>query len=117
MAGEQVFIGLATSGLCAAGLVREQWFLTETPKGRWLVNSFGTRKAIWVLRGLFALGVLFGLALASGFVNPIRWTATAKEARSLAASDCQTLAGEPPVAMAFSVPWQSRRWLPTASAA
>lgn len=74
MAGEQVFIGLTTSGLCAAGLVREAWFLSETKKGRWLVHLCGTRRALWVLRALLALGVLFGLALAGGIVNPVRWS-------------------------------------------
>lgn len=76
MVGEQVFIGLTTSGLCAVGLAREAWFLCETKKGRRLVDLCGPRNALWLLRCLFALGVLFGLALASGLVNPIRWTAT-----------------------------------------
>jgi hypothetical protein len=73
---EQVFIGLTTSGLCAVGIAQQEWFLRETRKGRWLVELCGTRNAVWVLRGLFSLGVVFGLALASGIVNPIRWTAT-----------------------------------------
>jgi hypothetical protein len=73
---EQVFIGLTTSGLCAFGIAQEEWFLRETRKGRWLVRLCGTRNAVWVLRALLALGVAFGLALASGFVNPIRWSAT-----------------------------------------
>jgi hypothetical protein len=73
---EQVLIGLTTSGLCAVGIAQQQWFLRETRKGQWLVEVCGTRNAVWVLRGLFSLGVVFGLALASGIVNPIRWTAT-----------------------------------------
>jgi len=85
--GEQVFIGLATSGLCAAGLVREGWFLSETPKGQWLVESFGTRNALWLLRALFALGILFGLALATGIVNPVRWTTIPRERRDLTSVD------------------------------
>ena len=74
MAAEQVFIGLTTSGLCAVGLAREAWFLSETKKGQRLVRLCGTRNAMWVLRGLFVVGVLFGLALATGVVNPIRWS-------------------------------------------
>src|SRR5690606_33281430 len=60
---EQVFIGLTTSGLCAVGIAQEEWFLRETRKGRRLVELCGTRNAVWVLRGLLALGVAFGLAL------------------------------------------------------
>jgi hypothetical protein len=77
VAAEQVFIGLTTSGLCAVGIAQEEWFLRETRKGRRLVELCGNRNAAWVLRSLLALGVAFGLALASGFVNPVRWTATA----------------------------------------
>lgn len=75
MPAEQVFIGLTTSGLCAVGIAQEEWFLRETRKGRRLVELCGTRNAVWVLRGLLALGVAFGLALASGFINPVRWSA------------------------------------------
>lgn len=76
MPAEQIFIGLTTSGLCAVGIAQEEWFLRETRKGRRLVQLCGTRNAVWVLRALLALGVAFGLALASGFLNPIRWSAT-----------------------------------------
>ncbi len=68
-----MFIGLATSVLCGIGLYREFWFLTETRKGRWLVERCGLSPALWILRGLFALGVIFGLSLALGIINPIRW--------------------------------------------
>ena len=79
MAGEQVFIGLTTSGLCAVGLIRESWFLSQTKKGQRLVHWCGSRNALWVLRSLLIAGLLFGLALAAGLVNPIRWSTTSED--------------------------------------
>lgn len=84
VAGEQLFIGLTTSGLCAVGLVREAWFLNETKKGRRLVQLCGTRIALWVLRLLLLAGVLFGLALAAGMVNPVRWSGNSENSRDRA---------------------------------
>ncbi|MCA9075047.1 MAG: hypothetical protein KDA93_08445 [Planctomycetaceae bacterium] len=73
MPTEQIFIGLVTSALCGIGLYREFWFLTETNKGRWLVEKCGLTSALWILRGLLTLGVIFGLSLAMGIINPVRW--------------------------------------------
>lgn len=73
MSGEQIFIGLTTSALCGAGLYRDVWFLSETRKGRKLVAACGEEKALWILRGLLTAGLGFGLLLAVGVVNPIRW--------------------------------------------
>lgn len=93
MPAEQVFIGLTTSGLCAVGIAQEQWFLRETRKGRWLVAMCGPHSAVWVLRGLFAAGVLFGLALASGMVNPVRWTAAPSPSSRLVEAARRALPG------------------------
>ncbi len=71
--GEQIFIGLTTAALCGAGLYWEVWSLTETRKGRKLVNIFGTNNALWVIRGLLTAGIIFGLSLAAGIVNPVQW--------------------------------------------
>ncbi len=73
MEPEQVFIGTATAILCLIGLWQNAWFLEHTPKGRRLADWFGTRKAAWLLRGLFAAGAVFGLLLAAGIINPVRW--------------------------------------------
>ena len=59
--------------LCLVGLSRESWFLRQTSKGRRLVDHCGSPTAKWFLRVLLACGVLFGIALATGVVNPIRW--------------------------------------------
>jgi hypothetical protein len=70
---EQIFIGGATAAMCAAGLFSEGWLLEHTRKGQRLVNWFGDGRAQWVLRCLLAVGIGFGLALATGLVNPIHW--------------------------------------------
>ncbi len=71
--GEQIFIGLTTAVLCGAGLYGDVWFLTETRKGQKLVGLLGTPNALWVLRGLLTAGIIFGLSLAAGIVNPVQW--------------------------------------------
>ena len=73
MEPEQVFIGGATAGLCLIGIWQNRWFLEHTRKGRRLADWFGTRRAAWVLRGLFALGAVLGTLLATGVINPVRW--------------------------------------------
>lgn len=93
MPAEQVFIGLTTSGLCAVGIAQQEWFLRETRKGRRLVALCGTRNAVWVLRALLALGVAFGLALASGFINPVRWTSTTPPPQRFAETAWEKLTG------------------------
>ena len=59
--------------LCGVGLVYSRWFLENTRKGERLVHWFGADKAVWVARGLFGLGLVFGLLLAGNFIRPIQW--------------------------------------------
>ena len=61
---EQIFIGSATAVLCLAGLRSNAWLLEHTRKGRRLVDCFGTVRAVWILRVLFAAGALVSLARA-----------------------------------------------------
>jgi len=70
---EQIFIGSATAVLCLAGLRNNAWLLEHTRKGRRLVDCFGTVKAVWILRGLFIAGAIFGALLATGVINPVHW--------------------------------------------
>jgi hypothetical protein len=97
VAGEQIFIGLTTSGLCAAGLARDVWLLSETRKGQRLARLCGTRRALWILRALLVVGVLFGLGLAGGIINPVRWSGTSSSERErnicLSRSDGSLCAG------------------------
>ena len=54
-------------------LVREQWFLSNTQKGRKLVEWFGAGTAVWVLRGTLTATAILGGLLAGGIVRPIQW--------------------------------------------
>lgn len=73
MSPEQAFVGTATAVLCLAGLRCNAWLLEHTRKGRRLVGRFGTVPAVWILRGLFVAGAIFGVLLATGVINPVRW--------------------------------------------
>ncbi|MEW4528963.1 MAG: hypothetical protein ACF8PG_01880 [Maioricimonas sp. JB045] len=70
---DQIFIGGTTAVLCLVGLWNEAWVLSETSKGRRLIDWFGQDRAPWVLRALLGLGVLFGTLLATGVINPVQW--------------------------------------------
>ena len=54
-------------------LFREDWFLTETSKGRRLVQWLGSKRAIWALRCLLLLIAVMGGLLACGVIRPLRW--------------------------------------------
>ncbi|MEX0703410.1 MAG: hypothetical protein WD069_15045 [Planctomycetales bacterium] len=73
MFDERILMGTVTALLCAAGLWSARWFLEETRKGRRLERRLGPARALWVLRGLFAAGLLFGVLLALGIIRPIEW--------------------------------------------
>ncbi|MEZ6068065.1 MAG: hypothetical protein R3B90_20660 [Planctomycetaceae bacterium] len=81
MTGDQLLIGGTTAAICAVGYWRERWLLSQTPKGRWLVRRLGGSKATWLLRVLLAAGLGFGVLLATGVINPIRWSRAAVDAR------------------------------------
>ncbi|MHC4876728.1 MAG: hypothetical protein ACYTGL_09535 [Planctomycetota bacterium] len=66
-------MGVAIAALCSLGICRGQWCLTETAKGRRLVDAFGTARALFLWRMILLLGAGFGTALAAGFINPVSW--------------------------------------------
>ncbi len=70
---EQIFIGAVTAVLCLMGIAKSRWVLDNTQKGTRLASWFGPSKAIWVLRGLFGLGAVFGILLAANLLKPIQW--------------------------------------------
>lgn len=73
MSRESLFLGIGTALIGAVGLLRQQWLLAETPKGRMLVESVGWARARW-LHGAACLGLLvFGALLATGVLAPWRW--------------------------------------------
>lgn len=73
MVNPQLFMGGAVALLCGVALPYDRWFLTETSKGRRLVKWLGESRAIWTWRCMLIVGIAFGLALATGLVNPMSW--------------------------------------------
>ena len=79
---EQLLIGGTTAAICLAGLCKQSWLLEHTRKGRKLVDWCGTAAAPLVLRLLLTLGLGFGILLAAGVINPVRYpTAAAGQLR------------------------------------
>jgi hypothetical protein len=70
---EQIFIGITTALLCGIGLAKSRWVLENTNKGKRLSGRFGPERALRVLRGLFALGMLLGGLLAANILKPLQW--------------------------------------------
>ena len=73
MPKEQIAIGLGVAGLSLLGLYHSTWLLSRTRKGQWLSRAFGPERGLWTLRALLATAILFGFALAAGWINPIEW--------------------------------------------
>ncbi len=73
MPKEQIAMGLGVVGLSLLGLYHSKWLLSRTRKGQWLSRSLGPERGLWTLRALLGMAILFGFALASGWINPIEW--------------------------------------------
>lgn len=56
-----------------AGIVRREWLLAETPKGRLLVESLGIVRARVFLVGVCLVILIFGALLAGSWLKPWRW--------------------------------------------
>lgn len=74
MPTEQILIGGLTAVLCMMGLRNLRWLLDQTSKGQKLVARFGDPGAARILKLLLLAGALFGTLLATGVINPIRWS-------------------------------------------
>ncbi|WP_339729332.1 hypothetical protein [uncultured Gimesia sp.] len=70
---ENELIGGSVLILSLLGLWKDQWFLANTKKGQRLTKWFGPVRAIWVLRIIFLVGMIFGALLASDIIQPIQW--------------------------------------------
>ncbi|HSG69875.1 MAG TPA: hypothetical protein VLA12_05640 [Planctomycetaceae bacterium] len=68
---EQLLMGIGSAVLCLWGLLKSNWFFTETKKGRWLSTRLGDERGLLVLRFLFVLGIAFGVALAANLIRPL----------------------------------------------
>ena len=77
MIHQDVLVGSMIVALCLLLAFNERTFLERTVKGQRLVRWLGRTRAAWVLRGLAAAGMIFGLLLANGVVRPIKWSSNA----------------------------------------
>src|SRR5690606_34686224 len=68
----QTAMGFAVASMCAIGLVRSQWILANTNKGRKLADRFGEDRGLIVLRALLAAGLVFGCLLAVDVIRPLK---------------------------------------------
>lgn len=68
---DQQLMGYAIAAVCFAGVVYSRWFLNNTKKGRWLLIRCGPRNGLGVLRGLFIVGIVFGVCLAQDIIQPL----------------------------------------------
>lgn len=73
MERETLLLGVGTMLIGVIGLWRREWILTETPKGRFLMESIGADRARWWIVGFFLILLGMGVSLASGWLRPLRW--------------------------------------------
>ncbi|MGZ0168939.1 MAG: hypothetical protein ACKVHE_05250 [Planctomycetales bacterium] len=73
MVSSQTFIGVAIAILCAVSMRYDQWFVHRTTKGQRLTGAFGEQKAVWIWRGCLLAGIVFGVCLSTGLINPMTW--------------------------------------------
>ena len=73
MSKESLFVGIGTALTGAIGLWHRNWLLTETPKGRFLVEAVGPRTARWIIAAFFVIVFGVGVSLAQGWLTPLRW--------------------------------------------
>jgi hypothetical protein len=73
MIRQNVLVGVIVVALCVMVASRDRWVLDHTKKGKRLVDWFGPDRAIWVLRLLLFIGIVFGGLLAAGIIRPIQW--------------------------------------------
>lgn len=73
MPKDQIIIGCIAAGLSAVGLWSVDWLIGNTRKGGWLRERHGEKNARWILRGVFAVGFLFGVLLATNVIRPVSW--------------------------------------------
>ncbi len=73
MTSESLLIGIGSALIGGAGLWNRNWLLTETPKGRFLVEAVGAGWARGLITVFFVIVMGAGILLAGGWLQPIRW--------------------------------------------
>jgi hypothetical protein len=73
MSRDSLILGIGTALVGLAGIVRREWLLSETPKGRLLVESLGIVRARVFLVGVCLVILIFGALLAGSWLKPWRW--------------------------------------------
>lgn len=73
MSRESLILGTGTALIGAVGLLRREWLLAETPKGRMLVESIGISRARVLHATACLILLIFGALLATGLLTPLRW--------------------------------------------
>ena len=68
---DQVAMGVGVAAMCAVGLWKERWLLTESRRLQQLKARCGDEAARWLFRGTLVAGMAFGSALATGWINPL----------------------------------------------
>jgi hypothetical protein len=70
---QHVAVGMMVIALSLFVIAKERFILEKTHKGQRLVSWFGNDRALWVLRTLALLAILFGALLAAEIIRPIKW--------------------------------------------
>jgi|JI7StandDraft_1071085.scaffolds.fasta_scaffold1048898_2 hypothetical protein len=73
MTPDSLLIGIGSALIGAAGLWNRDWLLTETPKGRFVVEMAGAGRARFIISLFFLFLMGAGILLAGGWLQPIRW--------------------------------------------
>lgn len=68
-----MFIGSVFALICLAAVWHGRWLVAHTPKGQGLARRLGEAKAVWLVRGVFAAGAVFGALLAADVIRPVQW--------------------------------------------
>lgn len=70
---DQIIMGCGIALVSLLLLVRARWIAAETRKGQWLTTRFGPDRAVWIITGFGVVAIVFGIGLATGVIQPLRW--------------------------------------------
>ncbi len=73
MERSQIFMGAAVALLSLAALFKTRQVMELSHLGRRLSRNVGESRAVQILRVVFVIGLTFGVSLACGLIQPLRW--------------------------------------------